>query len=294
MLIIYNPAAGRRRAQLLWRVLDVMSSSGAKLELVETHHAGHATDLARDAASRGVQLIVAAGGDGTIADVANGLIGSDSRLGIIPLGTANVLAHELGLPFAPAAVAATLAFGRTQPLWPGVAQSTGVARSEGRRRVFVQMVGAGFDAQVVHRLSLGLKRAVGRGAYVAQSLRELTRYKFAPIKLRIDGSCVEAGSVVVAKGRFYAGCYTLAPDATPTAPGFTVALFTAGGPWAAMMYGAALPLDLIARMPGLRLVRARHVEIESVDVPTQADGDPAGRAPLTVTDAEGPIRVVVP
>ena len=287
MLIIYNPAAGRRRAQLLWRVLDVMSGNGVKLELAETRHAGHAVELARKAARPGGRLIVAAGGDGTIADVANGLSESDCRLGIIPLGTANVLAHELGLPFAPKAVAAALAFGRTQPLWPGVAQSGSESR------VFVQMVGAGFDAQVVHHLPLGLKRAVGRGAYVAQSLRELARYAFAPIRLRVDGKSFEAGSVVVAKGRFYAGSYTLAPDATSTRPGFTVALFTARGPLAAMMYGAALPLDLISRMPGLRLMRASHVEIDTLDVPAQADGDPAGSAPLRVMDAKGPIRVVI-
>lgn len=287
MLIIYNPAAGRRRAQLLWRVLDVMSGNGVRLELAETRHAGHAVELSRDAAGRGVRLIVAAGGDGTIADVANGLAGSDSRLGIIPLGTANVLAHELGLPFAPKAVAAALAFGRTRALW------SGVARSAGDSRVFVQMVGAGFDAQVVHRLSLGLKRAIGRQAYVAQSLRELSRYDFAPIRLRIDGKCFEAGSVVIAKGRFYAGRYMLAPGATPSEPGFTVALFTATGPIATMMYGAALPLNLISRMPGLRLIRASHVEIDSVDIPAQADGDPVGCAPLTVTDAAGPIPVVV-
>ena len=172
MMVIYNPTAGRRRTQLLWRVLDVMSGNGVHLDLAETRHAGHATSLARDAAARGTALIVAAGGDGTVAEVANGLAGSESRIGIIPLGTANVLAHELGLPFAPQAVAAALAFGRTRPLW------TGVVRSHDSRRVFVQMVGAGFDAQVVHRLPLQLKRAVGRGAYVAQSLRELTRYRF--------------------------------------------------------------------------------------------------------------------
>ena len=287
MLIIYNPAAGRRRAELLWRVLDVMSGNGVRVDLAETRHAGHAVELARDATGRGVRLIVAAGGDGTIADVANGLAGSGARLGIIPLGTANVLAHELGLPFAPKAVAAALAFGRTRALW------SGVARFGQESRVFVQMVGAGFDAQVVHRLSLRLKRAIGRNAYVAQSLRELSRYDFAPIRLRIDGKAYETGSVVIAKGRFYAGRYTLAPEATPSEPGFTVALFTANGPFATMMYGAALPLNLISRMPGLRLIRASHVEIDSVDIPAQADGDPAGCAPLTVTDSDGPIQVIV-
>ncbi len=114
MLIVYNPTAGRRRAQRLWRVLDVMAANGVRLELAETRHAGHATELARQAAASGARLVVAAGGDGTIAEVANGLNGSTCMLGVVPLGTANVLAHELELPFDPRAVAAALAFGRTR------------------------------------------------------------------------------------------------------------------------------------------------------------------------------------
>ena len=119
MFIVFNPAAGRRRTQLLWPVLDVMAASGVKLEIAETRHAGHAAMLARGAAQSGRRLVVAAGGDGTITEVASGLAGSDCRLGVIPLGTANVLARELALPFAPAAVAAALAFGRTRLVWPG-------------------------------------------------------------------------------------------------------------------------------------------------------------------------------
>ena len=109
MLIIYNPAAGRRRAARLWRVLDVMVHNGVKLELAETQHPGHATTLAREAAADGADLVVAAGGDGTIAEVAAGLAGSDCMMGIIPLGTANVLAHELGLKMTPKDIAAALA-----------------------------------------------------------------------------------------------------------------------------------------------------------------------------------------
>src|SRR3984893_8872206 len=121
MVIVFNPVAGRRRAALLWRVLDILIANGVRLYLAETHRAGHAEALARDAAQRGERMVVAAGGDGTIAEVANGLMGSPTRLGVIPLGTANVLAHELALPFAPRAVAAALAFGRTRSLWPGLA-----------------------------------------------------------------------------------------------------------------------------------------------------------------------------
>lgn len=287
MLIVFNPTAGRRRAARLWRVLDVMSANGMRLELAETHHPGHATELAREAAAGGADLVVAAGGDGTIAEVANGLNGSLCRLGVIPLGTANVMAHELGLPFVPRDVAAALAFGRTRTIWPGIATGPACAR------VFVQMLGAGFDAQVVQHLPVPLKHAFGRGAYVMQSLREAARYRFRPIRVRVDGIACDAGSVIVTKGHFYGGRYLLAPGTTPCARGFTVALFDRAGPCAALLYGAALPLNLLPRMPGLRLLRAEEVAIESEHVPAQTDGDAAGWAPLLVRDAPTAIQVVV-
>jgi YegS/Rv2252/BmrU family lipid kinase len=287
MLIVYNPAAGRRRAQRLWRVLDIMAATGMRIELAETDGPGHATELARQAAEAGVPLIVAAGGDGTVAEVANGLSGSGCRLGIIPLGSANVLARELGLPFAPQAVAAVLAFGRTRTVWPGLAEGPS------RPLLFVQMLGAGFDAQVVHHLPLGLKRRIGRCAYVAQTLREVARYSFPPIRIAIDGDETEAASVIVTKGRLYAGSYTLAPGATPTERGFSVALFDRPGAAAALMYGAALPLNLIPRMPGVRIVRADSVDIRSEHIPAQADGDFAGEGPLHITDAPAAMNVVV-
>ena len=287
MVIIFNPVAGRRRAALLWRVLDVLAANGIRLDLAETHRAGHAEALAREAVQGGAPMVVAAGGDGTIAEVANGLMGSAARLGVIPLGTANVLAHELALPFAPRAVAAALAFGRTRTLWPGV------ARGADSSRLFVQMLGIGFDAQVVHRLSLPLKRVLGRGAYVLQSLRETERYRFPPLRLRIDGMDTEAASAVISKGRLYGGKFLLAPESRPAEPGFSVVLFGCGGPAAALMYGAALPVGFLGRAPGVRHVRARRVEaVGNAPIPAQADGDAAGFTPLSVADAPGPIEVV--
>ncbi len=232
--------------------------------------------------------MVAAGGDGTIAEVANGLMGSVARLGVIPLGTANVLAHELSLPFAPAAVAAALAFGRTRPLWPGL------MRGPAGSRLFVQMLGVGFDAHVVHHLPVPLKRVFGRGAYVLQTLRELVRYRFAPIHLRIDGQDMQVASAIISKGRLYAGQYLLAADARPALAGFSVVLFEHAGSGAALLYGAALPCGLLGRAPGVRHMRASRIEvIGNATIPAQADGDAAGFAPLSVTDAPGPIAVVV-
>ncbi|HUN40654.1 MAG TPA: YegS/Rv2252/BmrU family lipid kinase [Acetobacteraceae bacterium] len=288
MVIIFNPVAGRRRAALLWRVLDVLVHNGVRLDVAETRCSGDAACLAREAAARGEKLVVAAGGDGTIAEVANGLLGTGARLGVIPLGTANVLAHELALPFAPRAVAAALAFGRTRRLWPGL------ARGANEARLFVQMLGVGFDAQVVHHLPLPLKRVFGRGAYVMQALRDTISYPYAPITVRVDGKESKAASVIVSKGRFYAGRYLLAPDAVPEAPGFSVSLFHHNGAGAALMYGAALPLNLLAHAPGVQHVRAQRVDVVgNRAAPAQTDGDPAGYAPLSVTDAPEPIDVVM-
>jgi len=288
MVIVFNPVAGRRRAHLLWRVLDVLVANGVRLELAETCRAGHAESLAMEAVKRGEPMVVAAGGDGTIAEVANGLIGTGACLGVIPLGTANVLAHELGLPFSPKAVAAALAFGRTTTLWPGIASS---ANGD---RLFVQMLGVGFDAHVVKRVSFPMKKLFGKGAYVSRSMAELTRYSFPPIRLRVDEVETQAASVIVSKGRLYGGGFRLAADAVPGEPGFSVTLFDRGGPWSTAMYGAALPLNLLGRAPGVRQMRANRVDfIGNEPVPAQADGDPMGCAVLSVTDAPGPIQVVV-
>jgi YegS/Rv2252/BmrU family lipid kinase len=288
MLIVFNPTAGRARASLLWRVLDVMVENGVRIELAETRRPGHAEALARDAATARAPIVVAAGGDGTIAEVASGLLGSQTRLGVIPLGTANVLAHELALPFSGRAVAAALVFGRTRTLWPGLASGAN------GKRIFVQMLGVGFDAQVVHQIDGTMKRSLGRSAYLLQGLREVARYDFAPIAVRIDEAETRASSVIVSKGRLYGGHHLLAPQAQPAQPGFSVALFDHGGPAAAMLYGAALPLGLLARLPGIRHLRAHRIEIASeVIVPAQSDGDAAGCTPLSITDAPAPIQIVV-
>lgn len=292
MLVVYNPTAGRRRVGRLWRVLDRLAMSGIRVELAETHWPGHATQLARQAAERGQALVVAAGGDGTIAEVAVGIEGTDSRLGIIPLGTANVLARELGLPFAPEDIAIALGLGRTCFIWPGHMHGVdGVALP--RNGLFVQMLCAGFDAQVVHHLPLPIKRRLGAMAYVLQAARELWRYPFRPIRVLVDGTPHEAASVIVTKGRLYGGRHLLAPGMAPTRHGFTVALFDRAGPLQALRYAMALPLGMLPRLPGVRLLPAHAVSIEGEAVPVQTDGDIGGCTPLHVTEARQPIPVVI-
>lgn len=284
MLIVFNPAAGARRRRRLERALALLPAAA----VAETARPGHAEEIARDAARAGARIIVAAGGDGTVGEVAAGIAGTEAALGLLPMGTANVLAHELGIPLRPEGAAWVLATGRTRCIWPGIARYAG-----GGTRVFVQMLGAGFDAAVVAGLDLRLKRVMGRAAYVAQAMMHLGRYGFPPVEVIVDGAApLAVAAVVVTKGRFYAGRHLLAPGATPLAPGFRVALMT-GGRARAALAGAALPLDLLPLLPGMKIMRAARVELRG-EAPLQADGDPAGRSPASVEDAPAPVRIILP
>ena len=279
------------RRRRLARALRALRAAGVAVELAETTHAGHARGMAAEAARRGEALVVAAGGDGTVAEVAAGLNGSGTTLGLLPLGTANVLAHELAVPLRPEAAAAVLLRGRRVALHPGIARW-----ADGRERLFVQMLGAGFDAAVVRALDPAEKRRLGRGAYLLESLRQLRTYDFPMVEMACDGGdFVPVASVIISKGRFYAGAYRCLPGANPLAPGFSVLRFTGHGRVSAMLAGLSLPMHLMQRVPGAQLLRAGVVEMRAASpVPVQADGDAAGLLPLCVRDAPHAIPFLVP
>jgi diacylglycerol kinase family enzyme len=156
------------------------------------------------------------------------------------------------------------------------------------------MLGVGFDAHVVQRVSFPMKKLLGKGAYVLRSMAELTRYSYPAIRMRVDEVETQATSVIVSKGRLYGGRFRLATDAVPGEPGFSVVMFDRGGPAAAMLYGAALPLNLLGHAPGVRQVRANRVDfISNEPLPAQTDGDPFACGVTSVTNARAPIQVVV-
>lgn len=290
MLLIFNPAAGARRRRRFERVAGALAARGVRFTVADTAAAGDAERLAREAAAAGEAVIVAAGGDGTIAEVANGIAGSGAALGVIPTGTANVFAHEHGLPFAPEAIAAMLAASRTESVLPGEA-----VFGDGRTRLFIQMLGVGFDSAVVAALDAALKRRIGKGAYVVETLRQLSAWRFPKLLVRLDGEQREVAQVIATRGRFYGGRFLLAPGASARSLRLSVCLFSRGGAGAALLAGAALPLGLL---PGLPFVAAREVASLAIaapeGLPVQADGDLVGRTPLSVSVAAAPLPVVVP
>ena len=294
--VIVNPIAGRRRRDLVVESLALLRARG--LEVVERDTAGpdHARSLARAAAEEPGGLVVAAGGDGTINEAANGLFeaavatGRRLPLAILPLGTANVLAHEIGLPLRADAVARTVAEGPPMPITLGRATPGG-----GAPRCFVLMAGVGFDAHVVEGISPALKRWLGKGAYVWESLRQLALFDVPRYRVEIDGVTQSAASVIVANARCYAGRYVVAPRAGLAEPGFEVLLFGRGGRLAVARSGLALLRDRLSALPEVELRNARRLRIEGpAGDPVQGDGDTLERLPIDIEAMPEAIDLVMP
>jgi YegS/Rv2252/BmrU family lipid kinase len=286
LLIIYNPIAGRRHGGLLARVGAALAASGVIVETAATAERGDALRLAREA--RNARKIAVAGGDGTINEAINGMAGGSARLALIPLGTANVLAAELGLPADAAALARIAAGDTVRAIHLGQAEIGGSARR------FSMMAGVGFDAHVVAHVPLGLKRATGKLAYGWQTVIEWLRLKPRRYRVIADGVSYDCASAILAKGRFYAGRYVAAPDAALDRASFELVLFEQGGRRAVLRYALALALGRLSKARGVRIVRAREISIAGdTSEPVHADGDVIGTLPARFTIAPEPLNVLV-
>lgn len=291
LLVIYNPTSGRRRRRQLDRWLAHLAALGAAVTLRETQAPRHAEEIARAADPDAFDAVAAAGGDGTINDAVNGLAASALPLAILPLGTANVLAHEIGLPRSLAALAAIAAFGPAREVWPGEALAEGAAA--GRR--FLIMAGIGFDAEVVEHVDLALKRRAGKLAYAASILGRLRDYRPTLYRAEVDGAAVAGASLVAAKAHYYGGRFVLAPAARLADPVLQVAIFGHAGRAAVLGYMAAMGLGALPRCRSLRIVPGKTVRLLApVGAPVQLDGDVQLRLPASLRIAATSLRLVQP
>ncbi|MBL0899218.1 MAG: diacylglycerol kinase family lipid kinase [Reyranella sp.] len=298
ILLVVNPTSGRRRRGLVDAVLARVRAEGWTVDVMETGAAGDARRLAEacDAARYGV--IAVAGGDGTINEAVNGLAARAATappLAIVPLGTANVLAHELGLHASASAIARTMTGGREVLMHPGRASGP-----EGLR-CFSLMAGAGFDAKVVAGVTAPLKRRWGKGAYIWRSVVEAHRYRPVRYAVEIDGKTREAASVIVTHARCYAGPYVVAPEAALDAPLLHVCLFERWGWMQALRFGAALVLGVLPRTAGYRVIAGREIRLSVLSdagerrrQPVQIDGDDALTLPVSIGLATEAVRLLRP
>jgi len=255
--------------------------------LFATDSAGHATELARDAAERGADLVLVLGGDGTVNEVANGLAGSDVPLGVLPAGTANVLAMELGLGSRLERAAATLATCVPRRIALGR-----ITTADGASRYFLCMAGAGLDAKIVSEINPGLKERTGKLAYWTAGLSQFAG-RLEPIDVRLPSETFQAGFVLASRVRNYGGDLEIASGASLLRKDFEMVLFEGANPLRYAWYMLGVGLRRVQRMQGVRTVPATCAEILT---PThlQVDGEYAGRQTARLEIAPDALTLLTP
>lgn len=289
LLVIHNPTAGRRVRGRLARWQAALGRLGAAITLAETNGPRHAIELARNADPRRFDAVAVAGGDGTINEAVNGLADSPLPLALLPLGTANVLAGELGLPRDLDALARIAAFAPSRRIWP--AELVASDRAEPWR--FLLMAGIGFDAEVVAHLDLRLKRHFGKGAYVLGSLAQLARHRPRRFLVRVDGAAMQPASLVVARAHFYGGRFVLAPEARLDEKRLHVVVFPDPSRLAALRYLAAVVTGTLPRQRDVAVRAAAEIEFAGpAGAPIQVDGDVRAHLPARIRFAATPVDLI--
>jgi YegS/Rv2252/BmrU family lipid kinase len=292
--VIMNARAGsflaRQRPEAVFeRAGTVLERLGAEPRFLLTEHPGQARNLARRAADEGADVVCAWGGDGTVNEVAGGLVGTSAVLGVVPAGSGNGLARDLGIPMNKDSALAVAARGATRMVDCG----------ELNGRLFFNVAGFGFDAYVAHAFAQGSLGVRGLASYIAIGLHGAWQYEARPCAIAADGEPVwsaPAMLVAMANMRQWGSDALVAPMAKPDDGELDLIvvpahrkLYLTGQLWR-LWHGS------IGDVPGVMMRTFRRLELTAeTALPVQVDGEPAGHAErVTVTVRPRALRVRVP
>ncbi len=292
--VIFNPAARGHRAR---RFRAMLRADAADFDLQITDGPGHAIELAAKACQRGCETVVAAGGDGTLSEVVEGMARvagalERARLGIVPLGTINVFARELGLPRRPSGAWAVIRAGHVRRVdLPAVEVTVAGQR---RLRRFVQLAGAGLDSRAVARVNERWKKCLGPLAYVLAGLQAMTGPQ-PRVTARIGERTCTGTLVLVGNGARYGGEVRMFPGARLDDGRLHMRVFPRVTVWTlARFAGAWLTGGAVGRRAALSL-QAEALEIASTEpLPVEVDGDNVGATPGRFTICPSGLRVLAP
>ena len=292
--VIFNPTARGEKAKRFRRHLDEIGSQ-ASLKL--TTAAGDARRLAQEAVVEGFETIVAAGGDGTVNEVLNGITDAPdgvtkARLAVLPLGTVNVFARELELPLKVRAAWECIRSGKETQIDLPRAELTG---ENGRQsRYFAQLAGAGLDARAVELVAWELKKKIGPLAYVLAGLKALLGAQ-SQITVQADGQTATGSLVLIGNGRLYGGTFHVFPQADLRDGLLDVCLFPKVNWFTLARCGPGLLTH--GRLPGslVQVMQAKTISLSSgTRTPSEIDGELFGTLPATFSLSPSQLRVVVP
>ncbi|MCT6856281.1 MAG: hypothetical protein M3Z59_07680 [Bombella apis] len=296
ILLIANPIAGHYTKERLTHFVEQLEQTGCDVQVELTRAQGHAADIVRAYLERDEQnvpdIIIAGGGDGTIAEIAQAMMKASCTLALWPIGSANVLARELNIPFDDAENVTLLARGTRCSVWPG--QITTADNTT--PTLFLQMAGVGLDGWIVQNLSPVLKKRIGRTAYVLTALQLAVSKRLPPFKTRVDGVSYRTVLSIISKGRLYGGPFALFPHKLHRQPAFSV-----------LLLHRLNPLLIIWQLIMMRLRRKTYSNTaftiltgekitcdHTSPIPAQSDGDFRGTTPLQITSAPTLLKIIAP
>ena len=267
-----------------------MKSLGVDVELKLTTRPHEATELAARAAHNGSADVFVAGGDGTINEVIQGLAGTKARLGIIPRGTGNVLARELGLPLDEQEAAAVAARGKSRRIHLGLE----IDETNNVSRHFALMAGIGLDASIVRHVRPRLKKRIGKGAFWISGLSHLASWSPHPFKLEIEGREYTATFAAIGKAPRYGGDLAITPEARLDEPAFEVCIIATANRFRYLrLLSHALRAGMPRDNPAVKFVKTSVVRAYG-NAPVQIDGELIGTLPMRFEIAPQSLEVIVP
>ncbi len=251
---------------------------------------GTAGGIVRERIASGADLILVAGGDGTINEALAGIAGTAVPLGVLPAGTANCLGCEIGLGRGLERVAARI--GEFEP----VRISLGLLRAaDAAPRHFLMMAGVGLDARVVTEVDPELKRRTGKFAYWVASFR-LVGKRLAQFDVRVGGVARRCGLALAARGRNYGGDLAIARGASLMRQDLEVVLMEGATAVSYLKYFAGVATGTLGRMSGAAILAARSIKLVpcAEPVPVQVDGEYAGWLPATIEVVDDALTLLAP
>lgn len=287
---IINPYAGKSTSgPSLYAIDQILHESGIINEFGFTHNSGDASRLAAEAAERGYDIVISAGGDGSINEVVNGLAEKGTTMGILPSGTANVLARELNIPLDAEKAAKIIGAGKIKNIDLGLANG----------RYFTLMAGIGFDAKVVHNVMQPLKDVIGGAAYVIKGIEILSHYEAVDVTIEMPEETYtgKAFLVIVANASTYAYQIKVVPDASYEDGLLDVCVFEKpiSDKMGLIRQVAEVFINTHKYNDYVKFYRTTTAKINSNHkIPVQIDGDPFETTPLDISIKAAVLPVIVP
>ncbi len=292
--IIFNPFAGGLKGPNRARLdaaVDTLKRAGRTVELFPTTGPNMAGELGRVAIDRDFDLLLAAGGDGTINEVLNGIVGSQIVFGALPSGTANVLANEVGLSGRPDRAAGELLGAVPVRIGVGAFDQTGQAR-----RHFLLMAGVGLDARIVHELDLDLKKKIGKLSYWHGGFKQLGR-DMPRFRIRVGEVEREASFALVSRVRNYGGDFEIAKSVRLTDSDFEIVIQEKQHGLDFVKFVANVALNRLKHADGVTVLRGTEAVLTPVgtgEFHVQTDGEAVGVGASRISMVPDAVTLLLP